>query len=159
MLGICFFIQGGEYTREPAWEGEKGVVHQNLTPAQRHVLSPAKQWNLQIQHAGSGRTALRWTDSNTGKTAVMALHPHEFIRRWLLHVLPKGLARVRHYGYLAAAGKHRLRVRALLGELGEPAPKLPEALPFTCQCCGEALTFLREIAPIRLLRAPPLIRT
>jgi len=163
-------------------------LYQKLTPAQRHVLSPAKTWNVQIQHAGSGRTALRylaryvrrsafsakrligydahgnvllrWTDSNTGKTGVMALHPHEFIRRWLLHVLPKGLTRVRHYGYLAsAAGKRRLRVRALLGELVEPAPKLPEPRPFTCQCCGEALTFLREIAPIRHLRAPPLART
>jgi hypothetical protein len=26
MLGICFFIQGGEYTEEPVWEGEKGVA-------------------------------------------------------------------------------------------------------------------------------------
>ena len=159
-------------------------LYQNLTPVQRHVLSPAKAWNVQIQHVGSGRTALRylaryvrrsafsakrligydtqgnvllrWTDSNSGKTAVMALHPHEFIRRWLLHVLPKGLTRVRHYGYLAsAAKKSRLRVRALLGEGGEPAPKLPEPKPFTCQCCGEALTFLREIAPIRPLRGPP----
>ena len=33
--------------------------------------------------------------------------------------------------------------------------QLPEPKPFTCQCCGGVLTFLREIAPIRLLRAPP----
>ena len=56
----------------------------------------------------------------------MDLHPHEFIRRWLLHVLPKGLTRIRHYGYPgSAARKTRLYIRALLGELGEPAPKLP----------------------------------
>ncbi len=93
------------------------VIYQTLTSAQRHVLSPAKTWNVQLRHAGSGRTALRylaryvqrsafaaghligydaqgnvllrWTSSATSKTAVMALHPHEFIRRWLLHVLPK----------------------------------------------------------------------
>ena len=159
-------------------------LYQNLTPAQRHVLSPAKTWNVQLQHAGSGRTALRylaryvqrsafaasrllgydaqgnvllrWTSSATSETAVMALHPHEFIRRWLLHVLPKGLTRIRHYGYLgSAARKTRLRIRAMLGSIGEPAPKLPEPVPFTCQCCGGVLTFLREIAPFRLLRAPP----
>lgn len=163
---------------------EHPEIYQKLTPQQRHVLSPAKQWNVQLQHAGSGRTALRylaryvqrsafgakrligydkqgnvllrWTSSSTGKTAVMALHPHEFIRRWLLHVLPKGLTRIRHYGYLgSAARKTRLRIRALLGGIGEPAPKLPEPAPFTCQCCGGLLTFLREIAPFRSLRAPP----
>jgi Putative transposase len=86
----------------------------------------------------------------------MALHPHEFIRRWLHHVLPKGLTRIRHYGYLgSAARKTRLRIRAMLGEIGEPVPKLPEPIPFTCQCCGGVLTFLREIAPFRILRAPP----
>lgn len=165
-------------------KNEHPDIYQNLTGIQRHVLSPAKTWNVQLQHAGSGRTALRylaryvqrsafaakrligydkhgnvllyWTSSSTGNTAVMALHPHEFIRRWLLHVLPKGLTRVRHYGYLgSAARKTRLRIRALLGSIGEPSPQLPEPKPFTCQCCGGVLTFLREIAPIRLLRAPP----
>lgn len=165
-------------------KNEHPDIYQKLSPIQRHVLSPAKTWNVQLQHAGSGRTALRylaryvqrsafaakrligydkqgnvllrWTSSSTGNTAVMALHPHEFIRRWLLHVLPKGLTRIRHYGYLgSAARKTRLRIRALLGHIGEPAPKLPEPTPFTCQCCGGVLTFLREIAPIRLLRAPP----
>ena len=165
-------------------QNEHPEIYQTLTPAQRHVLSPAKNWNVQLQHAGSGRTALRylaryvqrsafapkrligydrqgnvllrWTSSDTGKTDVMPLHPHEFIRRWLLHVLPKGLTRIRHYGYLAsAAGKSRLHVRALLGELGEPLPKLPEPKPFTCDCCGGLLTFLREIKPIYLMRGPP----
>ena len=62
----------------------------------------------------------------------MELHPHELIHRVLQHVLPKGLTRVRHYGYLSpAAIKKRLLIRALLGELGEPAPILPE-LPSMC---------------------------
>ena len=71
-------------------------------------------------------------------------------------VLPKGLTRIRHYGYLgSAARKTRLHIRALLGELGEPAPKLPEPVPFTCDCCGGLLTFLREIKPIYQMRGPP----
>ena len=159
-------------------------IYQILTPVQRYVLTPAKTWNVKLQHVGSGRTALRylaryvqrsafaakrligydpqgnvllrWTSSSTGMTSIMSLHPHEFIRRWLIHVLPKGLTRIRHYGYLgSAARKTRLRIRALLGEIGEPAPKIPEPTPFTCQCCSGLLTFLREIAPIRILRGPP----
>ena len=159
-------------------------IHQQLSPKQRHVLSPAKTWNVQLQPAGQGTTALRylaryvrrsafgakrllgydalgnvrllWTCSATKRTAPMTLHPHEFIRRWLLHVLPKGFTRIRHYGFLgSAARKTRLFIRLKLGQLGEALPKLPEAVPFTCGCCGGELTFLREIAPIHLMRGPP----
>jgi len=51
-----------------------------------------------------------------GHTRVMRLAPHEFIRRFLLHVLPDGFHRVRHSGFLAKAdrGQNLARVRALL---------------------------------------------
>jgi hypothetical protein len=159
-------------------------IYQQLTSIQRHVLSPAKTWNVQLQPVGRGKSALRylaryvqrsafsakrllgydrhgnvrlrWTCSTTNRTSVMTLHPHEFIRRWLLHVLPKGFTRVRHYGFLSpAARKTRLLIRLKLGELGEPTPLLPEVIPFTCDHCGGELTFLREIAPIRFMRGPP----
>jgi len=35
----------------------------------------------------------------------MRLHPHEFIRRFLLHVLPKGFHRIRHYGLFAPTNR------------------------------------------------------
>jgi len=159
-------------------------IYQQLTPVQRQVLGPRKTWNVQLEAVGRGNSALRylaryvsrsafsagrllgydeqgnvrllWTSSATGKTAVMTLHPHEFIRRWLLHVLPKGFPRVRHYGFLSpAAGKTRLRVRALLGESGEPLARLPDIEPFSCPHCGGELTYLRDIAPIRIPRGPP----
>lgn len=159
-------------------------LYRQLTPTQRHVLSPAKTWNVQLQPVGRGKTALRylaryvqrsafnagrllgydqhgnirlkWTCSTTNRTSVLTLHPHEFIRRWLLHVLPKGFTRVRHYGFLSSAAKKtRLLIRFKLGHFGEPEPVLPDPIPFTCECCGGELTFLREIAPIRLMRGPP----
>ena len=86
----------------------------------------------------------------------MNLSPDEFIRRWLIHVLPKGFARVRHYGFMSAAATRTLQViRLHLGADPKPLPKLPEPLPHTCPCCGGNLTFLRELAPIHLLRGPP----
>lgn len=155
-----------------------------LTPEQLAVLAPAKQWNVDVQHVGTGSTALRylaryvhrsafsakrligydssgrillrWTCSNTGKTDILRLSPHEFIRRWLLHVLPKGFTRIRHYGFLSAAAKKtRLRVRLLLGTSREPLPKLPEPKPFTCGHCGGAMSFLEEILSCNHMRGPP----
>ena len=43
----------------------------------------------------------RWRDYRDGKNKFMQLEGEEFIRRFLLHVLPNGLMRVRHYGFLA----------------------------------------------------------
>ena len=47
----------------------------------------------------------------------MTLRPHEFIRRLLIHVLPKGLHRIRHYGLFASGAKaeNLARMRTLLG--------------------------------------------
>ena len=160
-------------------------IYQNLTADQRRALAPATQWNVQVQHVGRGHTALRylaryvqrsafapgrllgydrdgkvllrWTSSSTGTCGVLKLHPHEFIRRWLLHVLPKGLTRIRHYVCLSsAARKTRCRIRVLLGAtMNVPAPRLPEVKPFTCEHCGGKLTFLREIARPHPTRGPP----
>jgi hypothetical protein len=163
-------------------------IYQTLSPAAKRALSPATTWNVQLQHVGRGHTALRylaryvkrsaigpkrligydhqghirlhWTSSQNGKAAIMALHPHEFIRRWLLHVLPKGFARVRHYGYMSSAACRTLQtIRLHLGIDPQPQPTLPEPEPHRCPCCGGNLTFLSEIAPIQLLRAPPPNRT
>ena len=51
-----------------------------------------------------------------GRGGVMRLAPHEFIRRFLLHVLPDGFHRIRHYGFLAKGdrGENLARVRELL---------------------------------------------
>jgi hypothetical protein len=54
----------------------------------------------------------------------MTLDPGEFIRRFLLHVLPKGFHRIRHYGLLASAGRaaNIARARELLAA-PSPMPK------------------------------------
>ena len=88
---------------------------------------------------------------------MLKLHPHEFIRRWLIHVLPKRFTRVRHYGFLSsAARKSRLRISMLTGaSFNEPPPLLPELKPFTCDHCGGTLCFEREIKRPHPQRGPP----
>jgi hypothetical protein len=90
----------------------------------------------------------------------MTLATDEFIRRFLLHVLPKGFHRIRHYGLLASAGRKAnvARARALLAvpPVDEPAePPVPTEPRPPCPCCGGHMiiieTFQRGMQP----RAPP----
>lgn len=171
-----------------ALQAEHPEIYQQLPPAAKATFLPAKTWNVQLQHVGSGKTAIRylanyvkrsaigpkriigydkagnirvhWTSSSSGKHGILTLSPDEFIRRWLIHVLPKGFARVRHYGFMSAAAvATRKVIRLHLGADPDPQPDLPEPLPHTCPCCGATLTFLRELAPIRLMRGPPTRKT
>jgi hypothetical protein len=75
----------------------------------------------------------------------MTLNPDEFIRRFLLHVLPKGFHRIRHYGLLASAGRKAnvARARELLDAPAPPAvsdiplpdpPAMPMASGASCAC-------------------------
>jgi hypothetical protein len=62
-------------------------------------------------------------DQNRKKT--MTLDAHEFIRRFLLHVIPQGFARVRHFGLLANRSKTLLAKCRQLLDLSPTVPKLP----------------------------------
>ena len=100
-----------------------------------------------------GRVQLWWQDSKDGKRKLMALEVIEFIRLWLLHVLPKGLTRVRHYGFLgAAAVKSYRRLRFLLGGKAFTV-EVPGDEPPSCPCCGRAMQLLGKLLPVR---GPPL---
>ncbi len=76
----------------------------------------------------------RYRDRREGDTVKLCtLAPDEFIRRFLLHVVPKGFKRIRHYGFLAGKAKARdlPRCRTLLGlsaQLPKPADKTTREL-------------------------------
>ena len=58
--------------------------------------------NSRLISMDDDRVAFRWRDYRQGgKTKIMMLDVHEFIRRFLLHTLPDGFHRIRHYGFLA----------------------------------------------------------
>ena len=108
----------------------------------------------------------RWKDYRAkGKTRhkAMTLSPQEFMRRFLLHVLPGGFHRIRHYGLLAN-GNRRANL-ALARELLHVAPPLPDepadepsAAPvptFVCGHCGHAMVVLQIFLRDNSIRAPP----
>jgi len=82
--------------------------------------------NDRILSAHDGEVTFTYRDrQNQNQRNLMKLKAHEFIRRFLLHVIPKGFMRVRHFGFLANRFKGRLSTcRKLLGL----APALPKPL-------------------------------
>ncbi len=95
---------------------------------------------------------------------VMTLNTDEFIRRFLIHVLPQGFHRIRHYGLFANGGRTRniARARKLLGM---PAPEAedtdtaedtePPALAQPCPHCGGRMIVIETFEPGHPPRAPP----
>jgi hypothetical protein len=90
-----------------------------------------------------GRVTFRWRDSaHSNKQKVMTLDAVEFIRRFLMHVLPCGFVKIRHYGFLAngvrAAGLELCR--SLLPPVVTSAniltPEQRRAISRTCPQCG-----------------------
>ena len=136
---------------QPAGKGRTAIRYL-ARYTQRSALGPKRL----IRQTPDGKILLHHQPTRLRHgSGVQAGRPHpttlkltipELIRRWLLHVLPKGFARVRHYGFLASAAiKTRQRVRALLGQGPEHLIELPELPPHCCPHCGEPLRLLRKI--------------
>ena len=89
----------------------------------------------------------RWKDYRAhgqARQKLMTIEPGEFIRRFLIHVLPSGFHRIRHYGLFAntARATNLAKARALL-QAPPPAagaagvkPEAPATIPVVCPCCG-----------------------
>ena len=97
----------------------------------------------------------------------MTLSPDEFIRRFLLHVLPKGFHRIRHYGLLASAGckaniaRSRELMAAPIPEVDQPAahdtadPDATTDHHPPCPCCGGRMIIVEVFARGAAPRGPP----
>ena len=88
----------------------------------------------------------------------MTLATHEFIRRFLIHVLPDGFHRIRHYGLFASASRadNLARARQLLAapapqtpsdDAQAAAPDEPRALSHPCPCCRGRMIIIETFEP------------
>ena len=116
--------------------------------------------NRRLVAADDTSIAFRWKDyriNGPGRWKTMRLHPHEFIRRFLLHVLPKGFHRIRHYGLFANATRAEsiATARVLLNvappaaeahEQPDVAPDTPRVLRSPCPCCGARMIVIEVFA-------------
>ena len=125
--------------------------------------------NHRLVSADANTVAFKWKNyriKRGERMKVMRLPTFEFIRRFLIHVLPDRFHRIRHYGFLAGAGRKEkvAKIRALLGDFKSAEPHQPSeetppplTLREPCPCCGGQMriieTFRRSQIP--RTRAPP----
>lgn len=141
-----------------------------------HVLAYLGRYTHRIAIANSrlvsiadGTVSFRWRDYRHGNAQkLMTLEADEFIRRFLLHSLPDGFHRIRHYGFLAN-GCRRARLAIIRPLLAVAMPTasdkesialrrpLPVFDPTACPCCGGTLRIVATLPrdPACRARAPP----
>ena len=112
----------------------------------------------------SGQVTFRWRDSaHNNQQKLMTLSLDEFLRRFLLHLLPKGFVRIRHFGFLAS--RHRAQLLPLCFAALDSAPAETEtARPAAqdtspngfCPKCGGPMVILERLTAAQIqLRSPP----
>lgn len=116
--------------------------------------------NQRIIDINNDQICFTYKDYRDDQHKVMALDPGEFIRRFLLHVLPKGLMRIRHYGILANRCR-KTSISLIRQILATPPPLVKqddianEPASYPCPKCRKGQLLAKyEIAPVRLWGHP-----
>jgi Putative transposase/Transposase zinc-binding domain len=123
--------------------------------------------NHRLVSLAEGKVTFRWRDSahhNEQKLLTLALD--EFLRRFLLHVLPKGFVRIRNFGFLA--NRRRATLLPLCFYLLGAAPQIAQDIshskdssdPGLCPKCGGPMMVIERLTAAEIqLRAPPTLVT
>jgi hypothetical protein len=141
---------------KPPFAGPKQVLRYLSRYTHRVAIS-----NRRLVAADDGGVSFRWKDyriEGPERWKTMTLTAHEFIRRFLIHVLPKGFHRIRHYGLFANGNRAEAiaKARELL-DVALPAmedadakvttePNHPCVLPRPCPCCGGRMVIIEVFA-------------
>jgi putative transposase/transposase-like zinc-binding protein len=142
------------YAKKP-FGGPQAVLAYLSRYTHRVVIS-----NRRLISADDNGVTFKWKDyriEGPGRYKTMTLPSHEFIRRFLIHVLPKRFHRIRHYGLFANDNRaaNVARARNLLAVPSpSKAPETPEAttadeprvLPRPCPCCGGRMIIIETFA-------------
>ena len=136
-----------------------------------HRVAISNRRLISLDHRG---VTFKWKDyrlEGPERYKQMTLDPLEFIRRFLMHVLPQGFHRIRYYGFLTSQSRARnvARIRELLAaplipvdaiKAIDPTPEEPKAPEHPCPCCGGRMriieVFLRGQQPKHRATSVPL---
>jgi len=120
--------------------------------------------NYRLISLADGQVTFRWRDSaHHNEQKVMSLSLDEFLCRFLLHVLPKGFVRIRHFGFLANRRRATLlplcrQALAVVQPQTQPeASTAKETRPlWLCPKCGAPMVVIERLTAAQLqLRSPP----
>lgn len=131
-----------------------GKGQNSLRYLSRYVFRVAIS-NNRIKSMENGVIKFQYKDRQKKTWKTMELDAMEFIRRFLQHVLPKGLMKIRHYGFLNPNSSSSIeKIRELISFIHDVIrdllPEIPEhkTQGIKCTCCGHALRFIAFIKPI-----------
>ena len=138
---------------KPPFGGAEHVLNYLARYTHRVAIS-----NHRLVAFENDRVSFRWRDyAHGGKKKVMTVSADEFLRRFLLHVLPKGLVRIRHFGLFANRRRSAAlqRCRELLSTT--PEADRPEATNhLRCPACSAPMLVVERITSAQLyFRADP----
>lgn len=143
---------------KPPFAGPEAVLAYLARYTHRVAISSSRL--IGFDEAGVTFRYKDYRRSGTERQQVMTLSPDEFIRRFLLHALPHGFHRIRHYGLLASGTRkgNLERVRQLLA-IAPPAtadmPVEPTDTRPPCPCCGGQMIIIEILKRRYQPRAPP----
>jgi len=146
---------------KPPFAGPKAVLAYLSRYTHRVAIS-----NSRLIRFDDDGVTFRYKDyrrEGSDQQQVMTLSADEFIRRFLLHNLPKGFHRIRHYGLLASGARkdHLARARQLLAvaiPALDDAPIDPAAVARPpCPCCGGQMLIIEILERRYQPRAPPIL--
>jgi len=151
------------YLKRP-FGGPEYVLHYLGRYTHRVAIS-----NHRLVSLADGQVTFRWRDSaHHNEQKLLTLSLDEFLRRFLLHLLPKGFVRIRHFGFLANRKRATLLPLAfhLLGAVQEPRAE-PQASStqdspdlWRCPKCGGPMRVVERLTAAAIqLRSPPLVTT
>ena len=134
---------------EPPFGGPEYVLQYLARYTHRVAIS-----NHRLVSFADGKVTFRWKDYAHGhKKRKMTLTTDEFLRRFLLHVLPCGFVRIRHYGFLSA--RRRQAFLPLCRQLLAETPRLrsptqtvgaaPVTSTWPCPCCGGPMIVMEKL--------------
>ncbi len=133
---------------KPPFGGAEHVLHYLSRYTHRVAIS-----NHRLVALKQGQVSFRWKDyAHGGKQKVMTLSSDEFLRRFLLHVLPKGLVRIRHFGLFAnrrrAASLARCRV---LLNVAKPTDPQADSSQLRCPLCSGPMLVTERTSGLQIL--------
>jgi hypothetical protein len=143
---------------KPPFAGPQAVLAYLSRYTHRVAISNSRL--LRFDEAGVTFRYKDYRRDDADRQQSMTVSADEFIRRFLLHVLPKGFHRIRHYGLLAGATRKAQldQARRLLGVAPPPlddAPDEPVDVRPPCPCCGGYMIVIETFERWRQPRAPP----
>src|SRR6267143_1714248 len=138
---------------KPPFGGAEHVLNYLARYTHRVAIS-----NHRLVAFENDRVSFRWRDyAHGGKKKVMTVSADEFLRRFLLHLLPKGLVRIRHFGLFANRRRETAlaRCRELLGTAA--CADRPEATNLLrCPACSGTMLVVQRITSAQLYFQPGL---